>query len=356
MLSLTPLAINRNCRTFFYAMNRTHLDRQMKISRRATLVLLIAASIAPPCGWAAEPKPDYPTKPIRLIVPFVPGGSTDIIARLVARKMTDGLGQQVVVDNRGGAGGTMGAELTVRALPDGYTIMLPSGTYTVNPALHRLSYDPLNDITPISLVGTGPSLVATHPSLPSRTIRELIDYAKANPGKLNYGSGGVGSHTHLIIELFKLMANVDLTHVPYKGSGPAVTDLIGGQIQLTFGAMLSMLPHVKSGKLRGIAVTGAKRSAAIPELPTIAESGVPGYEAMTWYGVVGPRGLPNNVVDRLHDEVKRIAELPDIKQRLAQEGFEALYTTPQAFGRRIKDEIAKWAIVVKAARIVPEAN
>ncbi len=295
--------------------------------------------------------PAYPAKPIRLVVPFVPGGTTDIIARLVARKMTEGLGQQVVVDNRGGAGGTMGAEIVVRAVADGYTLLLPSGTYTVNPALHKLPYDPLLDTTPISLIGTGPSLVATHPSLPVKTIKELIDYARANPGKLTYGSGGVGSHTHLIIELFKLMANVDMTHVPYKGSGPAVTDLIGGQIQFTFGAMLSMLPHVKAGRLRGIAVTGAKRSGAIPELPTIAESGVPGYEAMAWYGVMGPRGLPRQVVTRLHDEMKRIADLPDVKQRLAQEGFEAFYTTPEAFAERIKVEIAKWDKVVKAAHL-----
>lgn len=328
----------------------------MKNIPSAIFTLLVAVSAYGPCAQGAESGSNYPTKPIRMIVPFVPGGSTDIIARLVAHKMTDGLGQQVVVDNRGGAGGTMGAEITVRTAPDGYTIMLASGTYTVNPALHKLPYDPIKDITPISMVGTGPSLVATHPTSQLRTIRELIDYAKANPGKLSYGSGGVGSHTHLIIELFKLMANVNMTHVPYRGSGPAVTDLIGGQIQLTFGAMLSILPHVKSGKLRGIAITGTKRSAAIAEMPTIAESGLPGYEAMAWYGVIGPRQLPKQVVDRLHDEVKRIAELPDIKQRLAQEGFESLYTTPETFRSRIKDEIAKWEKVVKTTGIAPEAE
>jgi tripartite-type tricarboxylate transporter receptor subunit TctC len=296
----------------------------------------------------------YPSRPIRMIVPFVPGGSTDIIARLVARKMTDGMGQQVVVDNRSGGGGTMGAETTVRANPDGYTLILVSGSYTVNPALHKLPYDPVRDVTPISMVGAGPFVVASHPSLAAKTVRELIDYAKANPGKINYGSGGTGSLTHLVIELFKLMAGIDMTHVPYKGSGQVITDLIGGQVHLTFGATLSMLPHVTSGKLRGIAVTGKSRSPVIPDLPTVAESGLPGYEAISWYGMLAPPRLPTRIVLALNNEMKRIVSLPDIRERLGREGFEAMHTTPEAFAQTMAEDVAKWPKVVKAANIRAE--
>lgn len=301
-------------------------------------------------GVFAEMK-TYPQKPIRLIVPFTPGGGTDIISRYLAQKMTEGLRQQVVVDNRGGAGGTIGTEIAVRANPDGYTVIMVSASYTVSPALYKLRYDPVNDISPISLVGTSPSVVAVHPSVPLKTIKELIDYAKANPGKLNYGSSGQGGNTHLTTELFKLMANVDMTHIPYKGNGPAVTDLVAGQIQIMFGSMLSILPQIKAGKLRGLAVTGAKRSPAVSDLPTIAEAGVPGYEAASWYGILGPRRLPKTIVIYLNDELKRVVALPDLKERLAHEGLEPLHTTPEAFAKRIKSDIDKWAKVVKAANV-----
>jgi tripartite-type tricarboxylate transporter receptor subunit TctC len=245
----------------------------------------------------------------------------------------------------------IGIEAGVRANPDGYTLLLVSGSYTALPALYKLSFDPLRAVAPVSMIATGPSIVAVHPSLPVKSIQELIAYAKAHPGRINYGSGGQGSHTHLIIELFKLMAGVDMTHVPYKGSGPAVADLISGQIQLTFGAAVSMLPHVKAGRVHGLAVTSAKRSAMAPELPTIAESGLPGYEAMSWYGLLAPAGTPATVLSRLNDELKRTVADREVQERLAREGFEAVHMTSAAFAKRIESDIAKWRKLVKAAGI-----
>lgn len=317
------------------------------MNRVSTLVCAVLLVAGPP----ALAQERFPARPLRLVVPFPPGGGTDLVARLTARLMTQGLGQQVVVDNRGGAGGMIGIEAGVRANPDGYTLLLVSASYTAMPALYKLSFDPLKDVAPISMVATGPSIVAVHPSLPVKSIKELIEYAKANPGRINYGSGGQGTHTHLIIELFKLMADVDMTHIPYKGSGPAVTDLISGQIQLTFGAAVSMLPHVKAGRLHGLAVTSAKRSPMAPELPTIAESGLAGYEAMSWYGILAPVKTPGAVLARLNDEVKRIASDREVQDRLAREGFESVHMTPAAFAKKIESDIGKWRKVVKAANV-----
>lgn len=316
----------------------------------ATLIIVALTFLSTPV--CASESVRYPVRPVRLIVPFPPGGGTDIIARLIARNMTEGLGQQVVVDNRGGAGGAIGIETTIRAAPDGYTIAMVSGSYTVNPALHKLSFDPVKDISPVSLVATGPSVVTVHPSLPVQSLQQLIDYARARPGRLNYGSGGQGSHTHLIIELFKLMTGLDMTHVPYKGSAPSIADLIAGQTQLTFGAMLSVRPHIQSGKLRALAVTSAQRSRILPDLQTVAEAGVPGYEATTWYGVIAPPRMPSDMLGVLNREVERISQLPALRDHLAQEGFEASPTSGDAFGRRIQSDIAKWIRVVREANVV----
>jgi tripartite-type tricarboxylate transporter receptor subunit TctC len=294
-------------------------------------------------GYAA-----YPDKPIRMVVPFAPGGGTDVVARRIAQKLSYGLGQQVIVDNRPGAGGTLGADITAHAAPDGYTIIMVSGSYAVNPSLHKLSFDPVGGISPIGLVGTSADLIALHPGVPIRNTQELIAYAKSNPGKLNYGSTGVGSFTHLATELFKMMTQTDMRVVHYKGTGPAMTDLLGGHIQVLFGGIASELPYVRSGKLRGIAVTTPKRLPGVPDIPAVAEV-VPGYEAVLWYGIWGPPGMSKEIVARLSSEINKIVSQPDTKDTLAKEGIEAEYLPPEPFAKFIKAEIEKWAKVVKAS-------
>jgi tripartite-type tricarboxylate transporter receptor subunit TctC len=293
---------------------------------------------------------EYPDKPIRMVVPFAPGGGTDVVARRIAQKLSDGLGQQVIVDNRPGAGGSLGADIAAHAAADGYTIIMVSGSYAVNPSLHKLSYDPVGGISPIGLVGTSADLVALHPGVPIRNTQELIAYAKSNPGKLNYGSTGVGSFTHLATELFKMMTKTDLVAVHYKGTGPAMTELLGGHIQVLFGGIASELPYVRSGKLRGIAVTTPKRLPGVPDIPAVSEV-VPGYEAVLWYGIWGPSGIPKAIVTRLSSELNKIVSQPTTKDALAKEGIEAEYMPPEPFGKFIKAEIEKWAKVVKAAGV-----
>lgn len=302
-------------------------------------------------GNVVAQKSAYPTKPIRLIVPFGPGGGIDIVARYITSKMSEGLGQYVVVDNRPGAAGTVGTELAQRSAPDGYTIVIVSSTHTINANLRKLPYHPVDGISTISLVGTLPFLAAVNPSVPVKTVKELISHAKANPGKLNYASIGRGGINHLAVELFKLMANVDVVHIPYKGAGQALTDLIAGQIQLFFGSTVATLPHVKTGKVRGIAVTTLRRSAAAPDLPTISESGVPGYDATQWYGIWGPPKMPAKIVARLNDEMRRVLALPEVKNRFAQEGMELAHSSPEEFRRHLQAEIEKWGKVTKAANI-----
>ncbi|HYK15428.1 MAG TPA: tripartite tricarboxylate transporter substrate binding protein [Burkholderiales bacterium] len=292
----------------------------------------------------------YPDKPLRMIVPFAPGGGTDIVARRIAQKLTEGLGQQVVVDNRGGAGGVLGADLAARAAPDGYTIILVSGSYAVNPSLYKLSFDPVDGISPIGLVGMSADLLAVYPGVPVNTTQELIALAKARPGKLNYGSTGVGGFTHLATELFKMMTQTDMVHVPYKGTGPAMADLLGGQVQLLMGGIASELPFVRSGRLKGLGVTTPKRLPGVPDIPTIAET-VPGYEAVLWYGVWGPPKLPREVVTRISDELKKIVAIPATREQLSQEGVDAEHMAPEEFRKFLRAEIAKWAKVVKAAGV-----
>jgi len=309
------------------------------------LALLLAA------GSAIAQKGNYPDKPIRFVVPFPPGGGTDIVARVMAQKLSEAFGQSVVVDNRGGAGGTIGAEIAAKSTPDGYTMIMVSGSYAVNAGLYKLPYDPLNGIDTVSLVGTSPFIVALHPSVPAKNVKNLIALAKAKPGSINYASTGTGGITHMATELFRLMSNVNLMHIPYKGTGPALNDLIGGQVQMIFGAILATLPHVKSGKLKGIAVTGPKRSEALPEMPTVSESGLPGYEVTLWYGVWGPRGLPKEIVKRWNAELVKVLQSPDMKSRLANEGLEAVGSTPDEFRAHLKREVAKWAKVIKDANV-----
>ena len=318
--------------------------------RIASLTLSFIVLGSAPLNAVAQ-KSAYPDKAIRFIVPFAPGGGTDIIARVMAQKLSEAFGQSVVVDNRGGAGGTIGAEIAAKATPDGYTMIMVSGSYAVNAGLYKLPYDPLDGIDTVSLVGTSPFVVALHPSVPVKDVRELIALAKAKPGSINYASTGTGGITHMATELFRLMANVNIVHIPYKGTGPALNDLIGGQVHMIFGSILATLPHVKSGKLKGIAVTGLKRSDAAPELPTVNESGLPGYEVTLWYGVWGPKGLPKEVSSRWHAELAKILKSADMRRRLATEGLEAVGSTPEEFRAHLKREVAKWAKVIKDANV-----
>ena len=320
------------------------------IPARALLALAAAGASAMSCPAPAQAK-GYPDKPIRLIVPFAPGGGTDIIARVLGGKLAEDFGQQVVIDNRPGAGGTLGAEMAARAAPDGYTFAMVSGSYSVNPSIYKLPYDPVNGILPISEIGRGPFVVCVHPSVPVKNIKELIALAKAKPGTLNFGSTGTGGITQLATELFKLMTQTNLVHIPYKGTGPALADLIGGQVQLLFGAAPAMLPQIGGGKIRALAVTTAKRAAALPDLPTVAET-VPGYESAVWYLLFAPKNTPKDVVQRWATAVVKVVKTKEMQDRLASgEGLEPVGSSPQEATTMLRNEIDKWAKVVKAAGI-----
>ncbi len=293
----------------------------------------------------------YPAKPVRLIVPFPPGGGTDILARLVGQRLGERLNVQFVVDNRPGAGTNIGMELAARAVPDGYTIIMASIGLSANRSLYpRMTFDPVRDLTPVTLVAIAPTIVASHPSVAAKTSQELVALAKARPGHLNYGSFGAGSGAHLAAELFKLETGVDIVHVPYKGGGPAITALLAGEVQLVFSSMLPVLPHVKSGRLRAIGLAAARRSPAAPEVPTFRESGI-AYETGTWFGILAPTGTPTAVVRRLHREIVDILSRNEMRDRIAREGAGLVGNTPDEFARFIKDESVRWAEVVKTAKI-----
>jgi tripartite-type tricarboxylate transporter receptor subunit TctC len=319
---------------------------------RITWLMLLGLSVwvAAADATAQRNAEQYPARPIRLIIPFAPGGGTDAMARTFAQKFSESMGQTVVVDNRAGGGGTIGAETAVRSAPDGYTLCMVSTSYSTNAAFFKLPYDPVNDITSIAMLGDAGVLLTLHPSVPARSVKELIALAKAKPGSLNFASSGTGGNTHLATELFNIMAGTQMTHVPYKGTGPALNDLLGGQVQLIMGTLFVMLPHVKAGRLRGLAVTNAKRNSALPEIPTIAET-LPGYEATLWYGVWGPKGLPKNVVTLWNTELRKAAQLPEVKQRFAAEGIEPVDGPPEVFRNVVQRDVAKWINVVKAANI-----
>jgi tripartite-type tricarboxylate transporter receptor subunit TctC len=316
---------------------------------RHAAVAVALASLAPSVAAQAKADP-YPSRPVRLIVNFAPGGGTDIMARSFAPKFTEAHGQAVVIDNRGGGGGTIGAEMVVRAPADGYTLGMVSTSYATNAAVFRLPYDPVKDITPIALVGRAGILLAVHPGVPARTVKELIAHAKARPGALNYASSGTGGNTHMVTELFAMMAGISLTHVPYKGTGPAVTDLIGGQIQLIVGTLNVLRPHVLSGRVRALGVTSLKRNPGLPDVPPIADT-VPGYEAGLWYGLWGPKGLRREAVDTWNAAIRAGFKAPEIRERFAVEGLEATDGPPEQLGEVIATDVDKWRKVVKAANI-----
>jgi tripartite-type tricarboxylate transporter receptor subunit TctC len=303
----------------------------------------------------AQPRtanPQYPIKPVRMLVGFQPGGGSDLLARLVGPKLTDRLGQPFVIDNRSGAGGTIAMEITAKAPPDGYTLLVVSGSGMTNAALFtKVSYDLLKAFAPISQMTSEPYILLAHPSLPANTVKEVIALAKARPGGLTCGSSGTGSFAHLGIELFNSMAGVRLVHVPYKGSGAALIDLLGGQINMTFASAISATPQIKTGRVRAIAVTSAKRSRLFPDLPTISEAGVPGYEVLSWYGLVAPRGTPDGIIRKLNSEIAGALAAPESRANLANSGAEPAPGTPQELGAKIDGEIRKWTKVVREAGI-----
>ncbi len=305
---------------------------------------------------AAAAETPYPTRPVRFIVPFAPGGSTDTLARTLAQRLTDALGQQVVVDNRSGGNGNIGTEIVARAVPDGHTIVLGYiANLGIGPSLYaKLPFDPVKDFAPVTLLAVAPNILVAHPSLPVKNVRELVAYAKAHPQKVNYASAAVASLGHLAGELLNSSAGIRMQHVPYKGSGQAVIDLLAGQVQIMFSGMSSVMPHIKAGKLRPLAVTGAQRSPATPEVPTIAEAGYPGFEASAWYSVMAPAGTSKTVVMRLNGEILRALKIPEVKERLENVGFELVGSSPDECGAYIRNEIVKWAKVVKASGIKAE--
>ena len=327
----------------------------MKLMQRAVLALWLVAAV-PALAQQAKPaaRGDYPGKSIRLVVPAAPGGGTDIIARLIAQGLTDSWGQTVVVDNRGGAGGVAGVTIVARqSAPDGYTMLLGSvGHLTFAPAIDRnLGYDPQKDLAPISLAAVQPFVVAVSNALPAKSIKELVALAKARPGSISYGSGGSGSASHLSVELMMIDGGFSLLHVPYKGSNPAITAVMAGEIQVAFGGLQTVLPHARAGKLKALAVTGAKRAQFAPELPTVAEAGVPGYAFDVWYGLTYTGGTPSAIVRKANAEVVRMLKAPEVAGRFALAGVEPVTSTPEAFADMIRQEIPKWTKVARAAKL-----
>ena len=314
--------------------------------------LLIATLTCLAYSTSAYAQQAYPSKPIRFISPFAPGGGNDIISRAVAHKLSENVKQQVIVDNRPGANGIIGTELAARSAPDGYTVVLIPSGHAVNASLHRkLPYDSIKDFTPITLVGSSPLILAVHPSLPVKNVKGLVAFAKARPGQLTYGSAGIGSSGHLGGALFEVLTGAKMVHVPYKGMSLAITDVIAGQVSLVFGTSASVMQHARSGRMRALATTGARRAAALPDLPTVAEAGVPGYEAGLWYGFVGPARIPPDIVRRLNSEIVSVLKSPEVRERLASQGVEATPTTPEEFGRLLVSDLERWAKVVQRAGI-----
>ena len=311
-----------------------------------------SAAAAVLIAQADVPSTQYPNRPLRFILPFPPGGGTDTLARIVGQKLGENLGQTIVLDNRPGAGANIGAEIGSHSVPDGYTLVMGNIAHAINMTLYaKPGYDIVKDFAPITLLASTPNILVVHPSVAAKSVQELVALAKAKPGALNYASSGSGSSAHLAAELFKNLAGVNLTHVPYKGGGPAVTSLVGGETVVGFATAPSVLPQIKANRLRGLAVTTVKRTAAAPELPTIAESGVPGYDANTWYGALAPARTAPAIITRLHGEFIKIMQSPDILERIAVLGYERSTTTPQEFAAYIKSEVDKWGKVVKATGI-----
>jgi tripartite-type tricarboxylate transporter receptor subunit TctC len=327
----------------------------MKSLRRIARLVIPAVALTLMAAGANAQTQAYPGKPIRWIVPFPPGGSTDLLARVVGQKLTESWGQQVIVENRGGAGGTLGAAEAARAPADGYTLLMGAIHHTIATSVYpKLPYDFQRDFAPITVVAIVPNVLVVNPAVPAKSTKELIAYAKANPGKLTYGSAGMGTAHHLIGEVFNLRAGTEIVHVPYKGSAPAVADLIGGQVSIMYDTVASCLPHVKSGKLRPLAVATAKRSSALPDVPTIAESALPGFEVTTWFGALAPAKTPPEIVARLNAEMVKILGMPDVTKRLLEAGAEPVGNTPAQMAAQIKRETEEFGKIVKQAKITAE--
>ena len=328
---------------------RIQIKAERRMKQTSGLIIGLGALLISACSAAQI---TYPDKPIRLIVPFAPGGPADLMARMLSQKLTETFKQSVVVDNRPGGGGASATESAVKANPDGYTMILVTASYAANTALSKLPYDAVNDVAPIALIGENGLIVTLNRRVPIMSVKELIAYDKANPGMLNYGSSGAGGAIHLATELFNQMAHTSMTHVPYKGLGPALNDLLGAQIQVVFGGMPQMIPQVISNRIRGIAVTTQKRSNAVPDIPTVAES-VPGYEAVQWTALLGPKALPKEIVARWNSELNRILQLSDVKERMAGAGTEPAGGSPERFREVLRRDVAKWQKVVRVAHIEP---
>ena len=317
------------------------------MKRSIALLALIATTGA----WAQQP---WPAKSIRFVAPFAPGGGTDFIGRVAAQKLTEAVKQQVIVDNRPGAGGTLGAEIGAKSAPDGYTFTVIAGSYAVNPAMYKLAFDPVNDIVPVIQFSEGPLLVVVHPALPIKSMKDMIALAKAKPNGMSFASSGQGSIAHLATELFLYTAGIKAVHIPYKGTGPAITDTISGQTQFLFGSIAVVMPVVKQGRLRGVAVTTAKRLTALPDVPTLAESGVKGYDVVLWHGLVGPKGLPRPIVERVNNELNKALKAKDMEDKLAVDGVSPAGGTPEQFAATIKRDIDIWRKVVQMAGVKGE--
>jgi len=321
-------------------------------TRHGTLLAAAALLMALTAAGAAQ---DYPTKPVRMIIPFPPGGSNDVVGRLIATHLGERLGKQVVVDNRGaGAGGVVGSEVAANSPHDGYTLLIISLAHAVNPWLYKLPYDPIKSFTPISILASGPNVLAVNPELPVNSVKELVALAKQKPGELQYASAGVGSFQHLGGELFKLEAQVNLLHIAFKGGGPAMIDVIGGHTKLLFSSLVQTTPHIRSGKLRALGTGGSKRNPVLPDVPTIAEAGVPGYEAVNWWGLVAPAGTPAPIIERLHQAIEEVQNSPEVQKQFSTEGAEVVRMSSAEFGAFIAKEMSKWERVVKEGGIKAE--
>jgi tripartite-type tricarboxylate transporter receptor subunit TctC len=329
-------------------------NRKSEQSRIFGILLTLCAAIVLFTAASAFAADVYPSKPVRLVIPFPPGGSNDIVGRLIAAKLTERLGKQVIVDNRGGAGGVLGSEIVAKADPDGYTLLIVSAAYGFNPALYKLPFDPLKAFIPVAKLGSGPNSLTVHPGVPAKTVKELIALAKQKPGQLINSCAGVGSFQHMGTELFKMMAGIDFKIVQFKGGGPAMVDQLGGHSHFSLGSLIQTLPHIQSGKFRILGTGGSKRSAILPDVPTIAEAGVPGYDVTNWWGILAPAGTPVPIIEKLNREINAVLTSDEVKKLFLKEGAEVDYMGPAEFGPFIAREITKWSKVVKEANIKVE--
>jgi tripartite-type tricarboxylate transporter receptor subunit TctC len=324
----------------------------MTESGRRGFLKRLAGAAAVPFVSPAYGQSAYPNKTIKIIAPVQPGGGVDLVARTIADRLGRVLGQSIIVDNQSGGGGVVGSMATARAAPDGYTLMVGYvGTHGTNPAVRKLPYDAVKDFTPIAMIGGTPNILIVPPSVPVNTLPEFVAYVKANPGKLSYGSSGPGTLTHLAMEQLKVAADLDVVHVPYRGIGPAITDILGGQTQALFPGLAAALPHIKAGKMKPLAITGTRRHPLVPEVPTFEESGYKGFDGVQWYGIVGPANLPAPIVKQLNEEINKLLASPDLRERLSSEALEPMPMTPEQFGRYMRDDIAKWSKLAKDRNI-----